>query len=66
MTDAPADTQKSKAIPERHGLSDSFLEILVCPIDHSRLEVVESGLRCSACGRVFTVENGIPNFVIDA
>ena len=47
------------------GLSESFLEILVCPIDHSHLNVIPGGLQCEKCSRIYPVENGIPNFVID-
>jgi uncharacterized protein YbaR (Trm112 family) len=65
MTEVPGKEATSKADAKRHGLSESFLAILVCPLEHGRLEVVAEGLRCQTCGRVFTVENGIPNFVID-
>jgi uncharacterized protein YbaR (Trm112 family) len=47
------------------GLSNDFLKILVCPVDHGKLEVVSGGLRCSVCSRVYPVENGIPSFVVD-
>jgi uncharacterized protein YbaR (Trm112 family) len=47
------------------GLTDTFLAILVCPIDHGHLSVTPTGLKCGTCSRVFPVENGIPNFVVD-
>jgi uncharacterized protein YbaR (Trm112 family) len=65
MTDIPAKESPSSPDAERHGLTESFLAILICPVDRGQLEVVAIGLRCQSCGRVYTVENGIPNFVVD-
>jgi uncharacterized protein YbaR (Trm112 family) len=47
------------------GLSEGLLAILVCPIDHGKLEVKENGLHCSTCGREYPVEHGIPHLVVD-
>ena len=55
----------SKVAEGAFGLSAEFLNILVCPLDHEKLETVPTGLRCTKCQRIYPVENGIPNFVIE-
>jgi uncharacterized protein YbaR (Trm112 family) len=68
MNDSAASADKSpvrSTTAASFGLSDSFLAILVCPIDHGPLSVTPGGLKCDICSRVFPVENGIPNFVVD-
>ena len=56
----------TKAGGTTHGLSPELLAILVCPVDHGRLEVVEQGLRCEACQRVYPVRDGVPSMVVVA
>lgn len=51
--------------PETNEISADLLAILVCPVDHAALETIRGGLSCTVCGRVYPVENGIPNFVVD-
>jgi uncharacterized protein YbaR (Trm112 family) len=51
---------------ESLGISSDLLAILVCPVDHGKLEVVSGGLRCTVCQRTYAVEDGIPNMVVDA
>ncbi len=46
-------------------ISDELLQLLVCPVDYASLEVVGSSLRCTSCGRVFPVEDGIPNMLVE-
>ncbi|MGE3798439.1 MAG: Trm112 family protein [Thermomicrobiales bacterium] len=48
-----------------HIVSDELMAILVCPVDHGKLEIVDSALRCTVCGRVFPVNDGIPNMLVD-
>ena len=38
--------------------------LLVCPLDHGDLSDVEQTLVCSACGRVYPVEDGTPDMVV--
>jgi uncharacterized protein YbaR (Trm112 family) len=45
-------------------ISQELLELLVCPIDHGELELEDSHLRCTVCGRTFPIENGIPNMLV--
>ena len=35
----------------------------VCPSDHSPLVTIDSSLSCPSCGRVYSIEDGIPIFV---
>ncbi len=46
-------------------VSAELLEILVCPVDHAKLEVVGDALRCTSCGRLYPVQDGIPNMLVD-
>lgn len=47
------------------GITSELLDILVCPVDHGKLEVAADALRCTVCERVYTVEDGIPNMVVE-
>lgn len=44
-------------------IEPELLKLLVCPIDHAELELRQSTLVCSQCGRVFPITDGIPNMV---
>jgi uncharacterized protein YbaR (Trm112 family) len=48
-------------------LSKELLEILVCPLDKSELELKpdESGLKCTRCKRVYPIRDEIPVMLID-
>ncbi len=46
-------------------ISQELLELLVCPVDHADLEIVGQSLRCTSFGRTFTVQDGIPNMLVD-
>jgi uncharacterized protein YbaR (Trm112 family) len=46
-------------------ISPELLAILVCPIDKQPVELDGDELVCSACGRRFKIENGIPNMLVD-
>jgi uncharacterized protein YbaR (Trm112 family) len=50
---------------EQSVVDPDLLALLVCPIDHAELELKESTLVCTACGRVYPVVDGIPNMVVD-
>ncbi len=49
------------------GLAPELLEILVCPVDHGELDIVDGGavLRCRTCGRGYPVREGIPVMLVD-
>ncbi|HUY81029.1 MAG TPA: Trm112 family protein [Acidobacteriaceae bacterium] len=36
------------------------VEMIVCPVCHGRLEMQPDSVRCTACGRSYPVEDGIP------
>jgi uncharacterized protein YbaR (Trm112 family) len=59
-------TNDATSDAQRLGISAELLELLVCPVDHGALEAVEEGLRCTSCGRVYPVRDGIPSMVTDA
>ncbi len=46
-----------------------ILDILVCPVRECRKPLTladdESSLRCTACGRVYPVRDGIPVLLVD-
>lgn len=48
------------------GITSDLLSILVCPVDHGKLAVNVGSLTCTVCKRTYTVEDGIPNMVVDA
>ena len=58
-------THEAASDAQRLGISPELLELLVCPVDHAALETVDEGLRCTSCGRVYPVREGIPSMVID-
>jgi uncharacterized protein YbaR (Trm112 family) len=46
-------------------VSQDLLEILVCPIDKAKIELNGNSLVCSVCGRIYPIENGIPNMLAE-
>lgn len=46
-------------------IDPELLKLLVCPVDHAELELQQSTLVCSQCGRVFPITDGIPNMVAE-
>ena len=44
-----------------------LLEVLICPACRGDVEPTdnETGLRCSGCGRVYPIRDGIPVMLID-
>ena len=59
MTDAQ-DAVGSSAV-----ISPELLALLVCPVDKGSLALEASTLVCSVCGRVYAIEDGIPNMLVD-
>ncbi|CAN5901054.1 hypothetical protein BH24CHL4_BH24CHL4_27130 [soil metagenome] len=45
-------------------ISQQLLDLLVCPVDHGALELEANQLRCTVCGNVYPIENGIPNMLV--
>lgn len=46
-------------------ISPELLEILVCPVDKQELRLEDQRLVCTACGRVYPIEDGIPNMLVE-
>ncbi len=49
---------------ENEVISQELLDILVCPVDHGALKLEGSKLHCTVCGRVFPINDGIPNMLV--
>jgi uncharacterized protein YbaR (Trm112 family) len=59
MSMATDDGSKLEVIDQR------LVELLVCPVDKQPVRVNGASLVCTACGRMFPIEDGIPNMLID-
>lgn len=46
-------------------IAPDLLELLVCPVDHAKLNLVGETLVCTSCNRVFPIEQGIPNMIVN-
>jgi uncharacterized protein YbaR (Trm112 family) len=46
-------------------ISPELLEILVCPVDKADLRLEGQRLICTACGRVYPIEDGIPIMLVE-
>lgn len=46
-------------------IKPDLLEILVCPLGKSELELDGDRLICKRCGPVFAIQDGIPNMLIE-
>jgi len=44
-------------------IDPDLLALLVCPVDHAALELKDSHLVCTECGRSYPIVDGIPNMV---
>ena len=48
-----------------NAIDPDLLALLVCPVDRSALELRDSALVCTECGRSYPIVDGIPNMVVD-
>ena len=46
-------------------LPADLLEILVCPVDHAKVQPDGDYLVCAQCGRAYPVRDGIPVMLIE-
>lgn len=46
-------------------MDKEILKMLVCPACKSALDFVENKIVCTACGRVYPIEEGIPVLLVD-
>jgi uncharacterized protein len=62
-----------KCLYRRIGLKKKLVDILACPVDKAPLElsieketgeeVEKGGLKCTRCGHLYPIEEGIPNLL---
>ncbi len=45
-------------------ISEELLALLVCPVDKEPVRADGDHLVCTACGRKYPVEDGIPNMLV--
>jgi uncharacterized protein len=45
-------------------ISEDLLAKLVCPADHGALTLEGEHLRCTVCGRVYPIVDGIPHMLV--
>ena len=46
-------------------LGETLVESLVCPIDYADLRLSGTTLVCTRCERVYPIDVGIPNMLVD-
>jgi uncharacterized protein YbaR (Trm112 family) len=58
---------RQKEMGGRMAVSKELLDILVCPLDKAPVKLTAdgSGLKCSACKRVYPIRDDIPVMLID-
>jgi len=58
---------RQKEIGGMMAVSKELLDILVCPLDKAPVKLTAdgSGLKCSACKRVYPIRDDIPVMLID-
>jgi uncharacterized protein YbaR (Trm112 family) len=49
----------------RQVIDPDLLSLLVCPLDKQPVRLSGETLVCTACGRVYPIEDGIPNMLVD-
>lgn len=50
---------------EGQPISRELLDLLVCPVDKQKLRLNGETLVCSVCERVYPIEDGIPNMLVN-
>lgn len=46
-------------------IAADLLAILVCPVDKQPVRLEGTSLVCTACDRVYPIEDGIPNMLVE-
>jgi len=60
MTSGQSDHASSESV-----INPELLGLLVCPVDHAELRLDGTTLVCTRCGRVYPIEDGIPNMLVE-
>jgi uncharacterized protein YbaR (Trm112 family) len=50
---------------DRGPIEPDLLAILVCPVDKQPVRLDGQSLVCTQCGRVYPIDDGIPNMLVD-
>lgn len=50
---------------EGQPISRELLDLLVCPVDKQKLRLAGETLVCTVCERVYPIEDGIPNMLVN-
>lgn len=58
---SPIEKQSESQSP----IPEALLEILVCPLGRAPLRLEGETLVCTKCGLTYSIENGIPNMLIE-
>src|SRR6478609_1925392 len=62
----PRNSIGGNGMPQNANVIDAdLLALLVCPVDHAALELKDSDLICTECGRSYPIVDGIPNMVVE-
>ncbi len=48
-----------------NSIPQDLLDILVCPLDHGKVNLQGEELVCATCGRAYPVRDGIPVMLLD-
>jgi uncharacterized protein YbaR (Trm112 family) len=56
--------EKTMSASDSPVISQELLDLLVCPVDHGKLELEGTQLHCTVCDRNYPIENGIPNMLV--
>jgi len=49
----------------RNEIPQDLLDILVCPLDHAKVNLQGDELICESCGRAYPVRDGIPVMLVE-
>ena len=56
---------ENSQVEKSSAVSPELLAILVCPLDHAKVELKGETLVCTQCGREYPIEDGIPNMLVE-
>ena len=62
---APGETTPAGGGGQAPAVPADLLEILVCPLGKAPLRLEGEALVCTRCGLTYTIEDGIPNMLIE-
>ncbi len=63
----PSKNENATSAYQTHSdaMQEDLVNLLVCPIDHARLDIEEQHLVCATCRRRYPIEDGVPNMLVD-